>query len=75
MEVEVRWPGGGGGVRKKPEATKTLFLRPKKLIGGEGDSKTKHTRCWRKRNADLGLELLLIGSFGKAICAWTGCGG
>ena len=64
--------GRCGVVRKKPEATKTLFLRSEKLIwrrqnlGGGA-----HRR--RERNIDVGLGL--IGSFGKAIRAWTGCGG
>ena len=66
--------GRCGVVRKKPEATKTLFLRSEKLIGGGKTSVVvEHTVDSGERNIDVGLEL--IGSFGKAIRAWTGCGG
>ena len=40
-------------VRKKPEATKTLFLRSEKLIGG---GKTR----WSKRNIDVGSSLAVL---------------
>ena len=44
-------------VRKKPEATKTLFLRSEKLIGGGKTRWSKHTE---KRNIDVGSSLAVL---------------
>ena len=48
--------GRWGVVRKKPEATKTLFLRSEKLIGG---GKTRWSTL-EKRNIDLASSLAVL---------------
>ena len=48
--------GRCGVVRKKPEATKTLFLRSEKLIGGGKRGRAQ----WRERNIDLASSLAVL---------------
>ena len=54
--------GRCGVVRKKPEATKTLFLRSEKLIGGGKTSVVEHT-------ADVEKEILMLVSGSLAVLA------
>ena len=53
--------GRCGVVRKKPEATKTLFLRSEKLIGGGKTSVVEHR--------DVEKEILMLVSGSLAVLA------